>query len=101
MALDPIRAVLPSPEFQVAGLAELAPPPRQAGFGEMLAKQLGALDELQHAASAQAQALATGRAEDVAQVVMEVERATLALQLASQFRNRAVEAYQEVFRMQV
>ncbi len=32
---------------------------------------------------------------------MEIERASLALQLAAQVRNKTVDAYQELFRMQV
>jgi flagellar hook-basal body complex protein FliE len=32
---------------------------------------------------------------------MAVEKASLELQLATQIRNKSVEAYQEIFRMQV
>jgi flagellar hook-basal body complex protein FliE len=32
---------------------------------------------------------------------MEVERANLAMQLAVQVRNKAVDAYHEIFRMQI
>jgi flagellar hook-basal body complex protein FliE len=52
-------------------------------------------------ASAQSEALASGAAPDVSTVVMEVERAALALQLAVQVRNRAVEAYQDLWRTQI
>ena len=47
---------------------------------------------------AQAQALATGQADDPTAVVMAVERAQLSMQLAGQIRNKAVEAAQEIFR---
>jgi flagellar hook-basal body complex protein FliE len=67
----------------------------------MLAGELSKLDGLQQNASTAAQQLATGQAKDVSSVAMEVERASLALQLAAQVRNKAVEAYQELFRMQV
>jgi flagellar hook-basal body complex protein FliE len=72
-----------------------------AGFGEALANELGKLDGLQQQASSASQALATGQATDVSAVVMQVEQASLALQLAAQVRNKAVDAYQELFRMQV
>jgi flagellar hook-basal body complex protein FliE len=71
------------------------------GFGAMLAKQLDSLSSLQVDASQQSQALATGKADDVSSVAMSVERASLGLELASTVRNKAVEAYQEIFRMQV
>jgi len=70
-------------------------------FGQMLGDALGKLGDLQIDAASQSQALATGRATDVSAVAMSVERASLALQLAAQVRNKAVEAYQDLFRMQV
>ena len=47
------------------------------------------------------QALATGQASDPTAVVMAVERAQLAMQLASQIRTKAVEAAQDIFHTQV
>ena len=67
----------------------------------MLGKAIDSLSSTQADAAAQSQALATGQATDVSSVVMSVERASLALQVAAQVRNKAVEAYQEIFRMQV
>jgi flagellar hook-basal body complex protein FliE len=86
-----------------AGGVEQARPaqPEGEGFGSMLAQQVGNLSDLQTDAARQAQALATGQAQDVSSVVMAVERAQLSMQLASQLRNKAVEAYQEIFRTQV
>lgn len=72
-----------------------------SSFGSMLTGALGKLDALQQQASTASQQLATGQASDVSTVAMEVERASLALQLAAQVRNKAVDAYQEIFRMQV
>ena len=44
---------------------------------------------------------ATGQATDPTAVVMAVERAQLAMQLASQIRTKAVEAAQDIFHTQV
>ena len=52
-------------------------------------------------AAAQSQALATGQTQDVTSVVTAVQEASLSMQLASQVRNKAVEAYSEIFRTQV
>jgi flagellar hook-basal body complex protein FliE len=71
------------------------------GFGKALADELGKLDASQADAAQKAQQLATGQATDLSSVVTSVERASLEVQLATQVRNKAVEAYQEVFRMQV
>jgi flagellar hook-basal body complex protein FliE len=91
------------PEFSVPGLAQTAQPEEASGgsFGSALVEQLGKLGELEQDAATQSQALASGQAEDVTSVVMAVERASLALQLATQVRNKAVDAYHEIFRMQV
>ncbi len=71
------------------------------GFGQMLAGQLGKLSALQDQAASSSQALASGQATDPSKVVMDVERARLAMQLASQIRLKAVEAMNDVFHSQV
>jgi flagellar hook-basal body complex protein FliE len=67
----------------------------------MLSQSLGSLAKTQTDAADAAQALATGAAEDPTAVVMAVERAQLAMQLASQIRTKAVEAAQDIFHTQV
>jgi flagellar hook-basal body complex protein FliE len=75
--------------------------PETGGFGDLLADQLGKLTELQAQSDQQAKALASGEAENISDVVMAVERASLGLQFATTVRNKAVEAYQDLFRMQI
>ena len=103
MALPPINPVGGvGAEFKIPALEPTAPTKAGGdGFGNMLADQIGKLAETQTDGAVQAQKLATGKAEDVSEVVMAVERASLSLQVAAQVRNKAVEAYQEIFRMQV
>ena len=71
------------------------------GFGQMLSNAVSSLDQSQTQAAGAAQSLANGTATDPTQVVMSVERAQLAMQLASQIRTKAVEAYNDVFHTQV
>ena len=70
-------------------------------FGARLTHAVQEVDALQHAAEAQIQRLAAGEAESLQGVVIAVERADLALELTIQVTQRAVEAYQEISRMQV
>ena len=69
-------------------------------FGGVLADQVGALEKLQTDAAAGSRALAAGTG-DPTEVVMAVERARLGMQLASQIRNKSVEAIQDIFHTQV
>ena len=71
------------------------------GFGDMLGKSLQSLSDSQIEASEAAQSLADGSATDPTAVVMAVERAQLAMQLASQIRTKGVEALQDIFHTQV
>ena len=86
-----------------SGAAELGQPSGSAstGFGGMLSNAIQNLDQTQSQAAGAAQSLANGTATDPTQVVMSVERAQLAMQLASQIRTKAVEAYNDVFHTQV
>ncbi|MEI7926562.1 MAG: flagellar hook-basal body complex protein FliE [Chloroflexota bacterium] len=71
------------------------------GFGKTLENAMSNLSGSMNDATTASQQLATGQAADVSQVAMTVERAVLELQMATQIRNKAVEAYQDIYRMQV
>ncbi len=83
------------------GAAGAAQPNGGSGFGSMLTDQLGKLKGVQNDAAKASQDLATGQATDPEAVVMSVERARLDMQLASTLRNKAVEAFNDVFHTQV
>jgi flagellar hook-basal body complex protein FliE len=103
MPIDPAFAVT-GPEFRIdsiAGATDAAPSTGDVGFGDVLGKSLESLAASQQEAADAAQALATGQASDPTAVVMAVERAQLAMQLASQIRTKAVEAGQDIFHTQV
>jgi flagellar hook-basal body complex protein FliE len=70
-------------------------------FGSMLDTSIDRLQDMLTDASQQSAALASGQADDLTSVVVAVERAMLGLQLATQVRNKAVEAYQDLLRMQI
>ncbi|MCS7235352.1 MAG: flagellar hook-basal body complex protein FliE [Armatimonadota bacterium] len=72
-----------------------------SAFAEALERAVRSADELQRRADAAAAALADGRTDDVHAVMVAMEEASLALQLAIQVRNRLLESYQELVRMQV
>jgi flagellar hook-basal body complex protein FliE len=101
--VDPAFAVT-GPEFRVDGLPAPGTTGTEStgsGFGDLLGKSLESLATSQQEAADAAQALATGQAADPTAVVMAVERAQLAMQLASQIRTKAVEAAQDIFHTQV
>ena len=101
MPIVPIQSVPTLPSLGGLEQAGGAKPTQGAGFGELVGDQLANVQALEHTAAAQSQAVATGMSNDLAAALVSVEKADLALQLTTQLRNKAVEAYQEVMRMQV
>jgi flagellar hook-basal body complex protein FliE len=103
-AIDPSMA-LSGPEWNVGSVGtvdQAAPTGGTAGSsGASFGSLLGQLQNTQDQAASASQALATGQASDPTAVVMAVERAQLAMQLASQIRTKAVEAAQDIFHTQV
>ncbi|WP_047375349.1 flagellar hook-basal body complex protein FliE [Exiguobacterium sp. ZOR0005] len=69
-------------------------------FGSYLNEAMRSLNDVQQATSAARADLAVGKA-DLHQVMIQSEESSIAMQLAIEVRNKAVEAYQEMMRMQV
>jgi flagellar hook-basal body complex protein FliE len=71
------------------------------GFGHLLADAFTKLDATQVQAAKSSEAIATGQSQDISKVAMDIEEASLSLQLAVQVRNKVVDAYNDLFRMQI
>lgn len=70
-------------------------------FAKLLANQVSSLEASQQAADQAQQALATGQTNDVTSVVLATNKANLDLQLATNVRDKLVEAYTSIMTMQV
>lgn len=72
-----------------------------ADFGEMLGKIIGQVNDAQQHAADLAQRFARGEPIDEQTLVLTMERASLAFQLSLQVRNKVLDAYQEIMRLQI
>ena len=81
--------------------ADQAPAPGQPSFSELVKDFAADVNEMQFTAGRAIDMLVTGKTTDVHQVMVAVEEAGVALDLMIEIRNRVLEGYQELIRMQV
>jgi flagellar hook-basal body complex protein FliE len=93
--LPPIGASAP------VAAARPAPAPAAEGFGAQLQEGLSQVSALESGADRLTQSLATGGPAQVHELMIATTKAQLGVDMLVQVRNRAVEAYQEVMRLQV
>jgi flagellar hook-basal body complex protein FliE len=74
--------------------------PKESGFASTLEDALDQVEDLQANADQKVSALLDGNGQDIHGTMIAVERADLSFQLMLQVRNKIVNAYQEVARMQ-
>lgn len=84
-------------------LAEVAKPVQEPGedFGGMLMDVLKEVNQAQQEARAKSNDFMTGQPVDIDDLMITMERASASMQLTLQVRNKLLEAYQEIARMQV
>jgi flagellar hook-basal body complex protein FliE len=70
-------------------------------FGEVLRQAVESTERMGGGAAARIERFLAGEGEELHDVVMEAQKAQLALELFTQVRNKVVEAYQEVMRTQI
>jgi len=70
-------------------------------FENTLKEAIGQVNQLQRASDKSMQDLATGRTDNVADVMIAAEKADIALRTMVQVRNKIIDAYQEIMKMQV
>lgn len=71
------------------------------GFAGAMESALASVQAVQNRAHESAGRLLAGEAEDVHKVALDQQRAAIAFDLMLQVRNKVVNAYQEVMRMQI
>jgi flagellar hook-basal body complex protein FliE len=100
-AMKPLATVkeITAPDVQPQ-LGEVGGDP-SATFSQAIKKAVGEVNSLQGQADTLAVNLASGDVEDVHKAMIAMQKAKLALDFTIQVRNKVIEAYQEVMRMQV
>jgi len=70
-------------------------------FADTLKDAVQSVNALQKESDVQMEKLATGKAKSIPDVMIAAEKADLAVKLMLQVRNKIIDAYQEVMKMQV
>lgn len=72
-----------------------------ANFADILTDALKTAAELDSADKASALELLIGRSDDLSGLLLDAQKAELSLSLALQIRNKVLDAYNDIMRMQV
>jgi flagellar hook-basal body complex protein FliE len=73
----------------------------QKSFADTLKDAVGNVNAAQQESNKKMDELATGQTNNIHDVMISAEKADIALRLMVQVRNKMIEAYQEMMRMQV
>ena len=95
--IGPLNPKLQVPEVRMPQAQEKG----GSAFGEILKDAISTVNELQKQSDQEIQKLMTGESQDLHNTVIAMQKADLSFQMMMQVRNKIVQAYQEIMRMQV
>lgn len=98
--VKPISAVMPSLP-KVPGSSKSEETSGTMNFGEILNNALNSVNQAQKSSEEMGNLLAAGKVDDLHSVMLESTKAELALQFTLQVRNKILDAYNEIMRMQM
>lgn len=113
MAINPIAPINPlvlqnlnavqgtNPNEDKVSLSPVGAAKVGADFGQFLNEALQKVDSIQKEADVASLGLATGQIQDLHTAVLAMEKASLSLSLTVEVRNKVIDAYHEVMRMQI
>ena len=93
-----------NPKLQVPEMEPLRRPgteKKDSNFGTVLKDAISTVNELQKQSDQEIEKLMTGESQDLHNTVIAMQNADLSFQMMMQVRNKIVQAYQEIIRMQV
>lgn len=74
---------------------------KTSDFAEILKEAFEKVNQVQKNAEKMASDFALGKISNIHEVIIEAEKATIALRLTTEVRNKIIEAYREIMRMQL
>ncbi|MCP4469640.1 MAG: flagellar hook-basal body complex protein FliE [Gammaproteobacteria bacterium] len=98
MAVEPI---IPISEAVSTAIRGGATPTTNSSFGDWLAIQVKELDQQIQSSELQVRQLAAGQTDNLHHIMTSLEKAKLSFELTLQVRNKLLEGYQEIMRMQI
>lgn len=99
MTVAPIGGIAPFAPLPSLGASSAAAP--APGFGAALQRGLEQVSDLEHTADALITDVGTGGPTTISEVMVATTQSGLAVDLLVQVRDRALEAYHEVMRLQL
>jgi len=100
MNIIPISSY-PVQTSSVPGAAQATAPGAGLPFRTMLETALSNMEEMNAIKERDSLALAMGEVDDIAAITLNSQKAEIAMQLLVQTRNRMLDAYQEIMRMNI
>jgi flagellar hook-basal body complex protein FliE len=100
-AITAVKSALATSPLMLTTPLVNTPAPAQSSFLQAMEKSLASLNQAMNAADSAIMQAASGKAISPHELMVTLERSRFELQFAVEVRNRALESYQEVIRMQV
>lgn len=97
--IGPINPKLQVPEMEL--LRRPGTEKKDSNFGTVLKDAISTVNELQKQSDQEIEKLMTGESQDLHNTVIAMQKADLSFQMMMQVRNKIVQAYQEIIRMQI
>lgn len=101
MTINDVLPVRGPADLEKAGAAAKPTQGAEGGFANVLKDSISEVNRLQQKADASISALATTGEASLHETMIAMEEASVSFKLMMQVRNKIVEAYQEVMRIQV
>jgi flagellar hook-basal body complex protein FliE len=98
--IQPIQSI--DAATNVKGAAGVGPQKEdaKAEFGNWLEKSLGEVNRMQKASNEATQKLISGESKDIHGAMIAMQKASIAMELTVEVRNKVIAAYDEIKRMQ-
>lgn len=80
---------------------EIEAPKNGDSFADMLTRAVNGVDESMKTAEMNMQDYVAGKTDNIHEVMISMQRAQLSFQMMVEVRNKGIEAYQELSRMQI
>jgi len=98
--LQRVQQATPGPERQLP-TPQFDDKPEGPSFVDTLSNAINSVDGAQKLADQNIEAFVAGETEDLHEVMISMNQAKMHFQLMAEVRNRSLETYQELMRMQV